>query len=79
VRIAVGTGINDRADVVGFGLSEARQSALYWPRGGPPVTLRGLSAGGNDAASDVNNRGQIVGFSEPVAGLGYHATVWSRI
>jgi probable HAF family extracellular repeat protein len=78
VRIAVGTGINDRADVVGFGLSDARQSALYWSRGGAPVTLRGLSVAGNDAASDVNNRGQIVGFSEPVAGLGYHATVWQR-
>jgi probable HAF family extracellular repeat protein len=77
VQIAVGTGINDRADVVGFGLSEARQSALFWPRGGAPVTLRGLSAAGNDAAFDINNRGQIVGTSEPVPGLGDHATVWS--
>jgi probable HAF family extracellular repeat protein len=75
-EIAVGTGINDRADVVGFGLGAGRQTAALWPRGRRPVTLPGLAPGGQNAAYDIDNRGRIVGLSEPVPGQGYHAVRW---
>jgi probable HAF family extracellular repeat protein len=65
-------GINERGEIVGESYTtEGLRHAVVW-RDRVISALPGLAAGGDSAAYDINNRGQIVGFS------GVHAALWEN-
>jgi probable HAF family extracellular repeat protein len=68
-------GINDAGKIVGF---MGADIPTAW-NGSHPTILPGLAGlGGSDfnAATAINNRGQIVGYSEPNPETGEHAVLW---
>jgi hypothetical protein len=65
-------GINERGDAVGAGfVSGEGVSRLFWPSKGG---LRIL--GGDSAATDINNRGTVVGYRLRESGVA--ATAWNK-
>ncbi len=75
--------INDRGQIVGgSGLCapvspSASAHALLW-QDGSPTYLGGFGGVMNNAPFDVNNRGQVVGFSDLPGDTTTHAFLWQR-
>jgi len=65
------TAINDRGQVVG----RCGRRACLWERG-TTVDLGALAADRESSAGDINNRGEIVGWSETASGR-IHAVRWN--
>ncbi len=61
--------INDAGDIAGY-TWEGSEHALFWPRSGGVRTLATIRERDSSGAADINNRGQIVGWS------GDRAVVW---
>ncbi|HEX6076839.1 MAG TPA: hypothetical protein VFZ32_16430 [Micromonosporaceae bacterium] len=65
-------GINNRVQIVGY----TELGAFLWERGRMTTLPRLVSTTG---AYDINDRGQIVGFSAIYPdGTNYHAVLWTR-
>jgi probable HAF family extracellular repeat protein len=67
-------GINKRGQVVGVADAPERSEAFLWERG-VMTGLGSLAGVGGSQASDVNDRGEIVGSSPNAEGLS-HAVIW---
>jgi probable HAF family extracellular repeat protein len=67
---AVPSAMNDRGDVVG----QSGAHAVLWRDG--RITDLGTLGGGYSAAVDVNERGDVVGYSDIADGLISHAFLW---
>jgi probable HAF family extracellular repeat protein len=75
--------INDRGEAVGwsgtcapgYGPHETFLHALLW-KDGTMTDLGNLGGKTNIVASDVNNRGQVIGYSNTANDLTHHAFVW---
>ncbi len=71
--IVQATSINNRAEVAGYTDSDA----FLWLTG--QMTALPRLIGSTTAATDINNRGQIVGVSAThPEGYNYHAVLWTR-
>jgi probable HAF family extracellular repeat protein len=73
---SVGSGINDRGQVVGrSGTVSGETHAFLWENG--TMTDLGTLGGSRSGAYGINNRGQVVGYSWTVSG-DVHAFLWKK-
>lgn len=68
-------GINDAGQIVGFVVGTGGAYATVWNSTRPTI-LQGLGGKDFNAATAINSRGQIVGYSEPNPETGEHAVLW---
>ena len=71
---AGGSGICGSPGVLGFALLT---HAVIW-RNGLPTDLAGLGGQFNNVATDINNRGQVVGMSDIPDDTATHAVLWQQ-
>lgn len=70
--------INNRGDIVGIArTADGSYHAVLWPAGGAIQDL-GTLGGERSEATDINDRGQVVGFSYIPGGYETHAFVWTQ-
>jgi probable HAF family extracellular repeat protein len=75
--------VNDRAETVGwsgtcapgYGAHETFFHALLW-RDGKMTDIGNLGGKTNIVASDINNRGQVIGYSNIAGDITHHAFLW---
>ena len=76
---SLATGINNRGDVTVVGIPPGgpRDQSWLWTQRDGLIDIGGLSPDGLTFADAVNDRGQVVGWSEDVAG-GRYAFLWTK-
>lgn len=80
-EVAFATGINASAHAIGFsgpcGFTSATLAhAVLWIRGSRPIELATLGGAQNNAATDINDHGDIVGSSDLTGDTVTHAVMW---
>lgn len=83
--VAAAIAVNDRGDVVGLSgptcgspSFQLAAHAVLWPKHSSPVSLQTLGGDFNNAATAINNRGDIAGFSDLPSDASMHAVLWKK-
>jgi probable HAF family extracellular repeat protein len=82
-RVGAALAVNDRGETVGwsgtcapgYGVHETFVHALLW-REGKMIDIGNLGGKTNVVASDINNRGQVTGYSNLAGDVTHHAFLW---
>lgn len=82
---AAAIAVNDRGDVVGLSgptcgspSFQLAAHAVLWPKHGSSVSLQTLGGAFNNAATAINNHGDIAGFSDLPGDAAMHAVLWKK-